>query len=52
MLSGLRFDIILDLNGNGVYGFIADEFYCKIYFYLGLFLKIGFVPCILFVHGK
>lgn len=45
MLSGLKLDIILDISGNGVYGFIADESYCKIYFYLGLFLEVGFLPC-------
>lgn len=33
MLSGLRVDLILDLNGNGIYGFTVDEFYCKVYFY-------------------
>ena len=49
MLSGLRVDLILDLNGNGIYGFIADEFCCKIYFYLGLFLRTGFV---FFVNEK
>lgn len=42
MLSGLRVDLILDLNGNGIYGFTADEFYCKVYFYLGLFFKNWF----------
>lgn len=52
MLSGLRVDLILDLNGNGIYGFIADEFYCKIYFYLGLFLRTDFVLCSLSVKSK
>lgn len=45
MLSGLKLDITLDISGNGIYGFIAEESYCKISFYLGLFLKVGFLPC-------
>lgn len=40
MVNGLKFDIILDLNGNSIYSFTADEFYCKIYVYLDLFLKV------------
>lgn len=36
---------ILDLNGNGIYGFAVDEFYCKVYFYLCLFLRTGFGLC-------
>lgn len=51
MLSGLRVDFIVDLNGNGIYGFIA-EFYCKIYFYLGLFLRTGFELCSLSMKSK